>query len=236
MRTIRRLNRYPATARSIRWCSADCIRSIRTDYNDLREALEKLELNDASLQLRTGNFQCTRLWLPLRFSRVLHMEIIQERIEREFNIPLITTAPSVVFQVTLTNGEMMEIDNPSHYAGTAARLNHIEEPYVKATIIVPNDYVGAMMELCQGKRGEFINMEYLDANRVTLMYDIPLSEIVYDFFDQLKSSTKGYASFDYEFSGYKKSSWSRWTFFSTESRSMRYRLSFIATEPISADE
>jgi GTP-binding protein LepA len=132
------------------------------------------------------------------------MEIIQERIEREFNIPLITTAPSVVYRVTLTNGETVDIDNPSNYP-EVGRIENVEEPYVKAAIIVPNDFVGTIMELCQGKRGDFINMEYLDANRVTLTYDMPLSEIVYDFFDQLKSSTKGYASFDYELSGYKTS-------------------------------
>ena len=132
------------------------------------------------------------------------MEIIQERIEREFNIPLITTAPSVIYQVTLTNGEVINIDNPSNYPDVG-KIEFVEEPYVKAAIIVPNDYVGTIMELCQSKRGEFVNMEYLDTNRVTITYDIPLSEIVYDFFDQLKSGTKGYASFDYEVSGYRKS-------------------------------
>jgi GTP-binding protein LepA len=132
------------------------------------------------------------------------MEIIQERIEREFNIPLITTAPSVIYRITLTNGDVMDIDNPSNYP-EQQRIDFVEEPYVKASVIVPNDFVGTIMDLCQGKRGEFINMEYLDTNRVTLSYDIPLSEIVYDFFDMLKSRTKGYASFDYEISGYKNS-------------------------------
>jgi GTP-binding protein LepA len=132
------------------------------------------------------------------------MEIIQERIEREFNIPLITTAPSVIFKVGLTNGTEIDIHNPSHMP-EQGKIAYVEEPYVKASIIVPNDYVGPIMELCQNKRGEFLNMEYLDTTRVTLTYDMPLSEIVYDFFDQLKSGTKGYASFDYEFSGYKKS-------------------------------
>ncbi|MEO3947868.1 translation elongation factor 4 [Gorillibacterium sp. CAU 1737] len=175
-----------------------------TDYNDLRDALEKLELNDASLRYEPETSTALGFGFRCGFLGLLHMEIIQERIEREFNIPLITTAPSVIYKVTLTNGEVIEIDNPSNYP-EVGRIDHVEEPYVKAAIIVPNDFVGAIMELCQGKRGEFVNMEYLDTNRVTLTYEMPLSEIVYDFFDQLKSSTKGYASFDYEVSGYKTS-------------------------------
>ncbi|GIQ69716.1 elongation factor 4 [Xylanibacillus composti] len=175
-----------------------------SDYNDLREALEKLELNDASLRYEPETSSALGFGFRCGFLGLLHMEIIQERIEREFNIPLITTAPSVVYQVTRTDGEMIRIENPSHMP-EVGKIEYIEEPYVKASIMVPNDYVGAIMELCQGKRGEFINMEYLDANRVTLTYEMPLSEIVYDFFDQLKSGTKGYASFDYEFSGYKTS-------------------------------
>jgi len=174
------------------------------DYNDLREALEKLELNDASLRYEAESSTALGFGFRCGFLGLLHMEIIQERIEREFNIPLITTAPSVVYHVTQTDGQKIEIDNPSNYP-EIGKIDYVEEPYVKAAIIVPNDYVGAIMELCQNKRGEFINMEYLDTNRVTLTYDMPLSEIVYDFFDQLKSSTKGYASFDYELSGYKKS-------------------------------
>ncbi|WP_058301952.1 translation elongation factor 4 [Gorillibacterium timonense] len=175
-----------------------------TDYNDLRDALEKLELNDASLRFEPETSTALGFGFRCGFLGLLHMEIIQERIEREFNIPLITTAPSVIYKVTLTNGEVIEIDNPSNYP-EVGRIDHVEEPYVKAAIIVPNDFVGTIMELCQGKRGEFVNMEYLDTNRVTLTYEMPLSEIVYDFFDQLKSSTKGYASFDYEVSGYKTS-------------------------------
>lgn len=175
-----------------------------SDYNDLREALEKLELNDASLTYEPETSTALGFGFRCGFLGMLHMEIIQERIEREFNIPLITTAPSVIFKVTLTNGEMLNIDNPSNMPDPQ-KIDYIEEPYVKAKVIVPNDFVGAIMELCQGKRGEFINMEYLDTNRVTLTYDMPLGEIVYDFFDQLKSSTKGYASFDYELSGYKRS-------------------------------
>jgi GTP-binding protein LepA len=175
-----------------------------TDYNDLRDALDKLELNDASLRYEPETSTALGFGFRCGFLGLLHMEIVQERIEREFNIPLITTAPSVIYRITLTNGEVMDIDNPSNYPDQQ-RIDFVEEPYVKASIIVPNDYVGTIMDLCQGKRGEFINMEYLDTNRVTLSYDMPLSEIVYDFFDMLKSRTKGYASFDYVISGYKKS-------------------------------
>jgi len=175
-----------------------------SDYDDLREALEKLELNDASLRYEPETSTALGFGFRCGFLGLLHMEIVQERIEREFNIPLITTAPSVIYHVTLTSGEMLHIDNPANYP-EQAKIEYVEEPYVKAAIIVPNDYVGTVMELCQGKRGEFINMEYLDTTRVTLTYNMPLSEIVYDFFDQLKSSTRGYASFDYELSGYKSS-------------------------------
>ncbi|MCM3267247.1 translation elongation factor 4 [Paenibacillus elgii] len=175
-----------------------------SDYNDLREALEKLQLNDASLSFEPETSTALGFGFRCGFLGLLHMEIIQERIEREFNIPLITTAPSVVFRVTQTNGTVLNIENPSLFP-EPGKIDFVEEPYVKASVIVPNDYVGAIMELCQTKRGEYINMEYLDTTRVTLTYDIPLSEIVYDFFDQLKSSTKGYASFDYELSGYKRS-------------------------------
>jgi GTP-binding protein LepA len=175
-----------------------------TEYNDLRDALEKLVLNDASLKFEPESSTALGFGFRCGFLGLLHMEIIQERIEREFNIALITTAPSVVFKVTQTNGEVLTIDNPSNYP-EVGKIDFVEEPYVKAGIIVPKDYVGVVMELCQNKRGDFVNMEYLDANRVTLTYQMPLSEIVYDFFDQLKSSTRGYASFDYEMSGYKQS-------------------------------
>ncbi len=176
-----------------------------TDYNDLRDALEKLELNDASLRYEPESSQALGFGYRCGFLGMLHMEIIQERIEREFNISLITTAPSVIYRVTFTNGEVQEISNPADYPDSA-KIDFVEEPYVKASIIVPNDYVGAIMDLCQGKRGEFIDMQYLDTNRVTIQYNVPLAEIVYDFFDQLKSSTKGYASFDYELIGYRQSS------------------------------
>jgi GTP-binding protein LepA len=179
-----------------------------TEYDDLREALGKLELNDASLRYEPESSTALGFGFRCGFLGLLHMEIIQERIEREFNIPLITTAPSVIYRVTLTNGTTMDIDNPANYP-EQGKIEFVEEPYVNAKIIVPNDYVGVIMELCQGKRGDFINMEYLDVNRVTLTYDMPLSEIVYDFFDQLKSNTRGYASFDYELSGYKRSNLSK---------------------------
>jgi GTP-binding protein LepA len=175
-----------------------------TEYNDLREALGKLQLNDASLTFEPESSTALGFGFRCGFLGLLHMDVIQERIEREFNIPLITTAPSVIFKVTQTNGDVLTIDNPSLFPETG-KIDFVEEPYVTASIIVPNDYVGTIMELCQNKRGEFINMEYLDTTRVTLSYSIPLSEIVYDFFDQLKSSTKGYASFDYTVSGYKQS-------------------------------
>ncbi|MDR7909333.1 translation elongation factor 4 [Bacillus velezensis] len=173
-------------------------------YNDLREALEKLELNDSSLQYEAETSQALGFGFRCGFLGMLHMEIIQERIEREFKIDLITTAPSVIYDVYMTDGEKVVVDNPSNMPDPQ-KIERVEEPYVKATMMVPNDYVGAVMELCQGKRGNFIDMQYLDANRVSIVYDMPLAEIVYEFFDQLKSSTKGYASFDYELIGYKPS-------------------------------
>ncbi len=173
-------------------------------YNDLREALERLELNDSSLQYEAETSQALGFGFRCGFLGLLHMEIVQERIEREFNIDLITTAPSVIYQVQLTDGEEVIIDNPAMMPD-AQSITEVQEPYVKATIMAPNDYVGAIMELCQGKRGDFVDMQYMDESRVNIVYHIPLSEIVYDFFDQLKSSTKGYASFDYELIGYRAS-------------------------------
>ncbi|MGR3765094.1 translation elongation factor 4 [Rossellomorea sp. NS-SX7] len=173
-------------------------------YNDLREALEKLELNDSALQYEPETSQALGFGFRCGFLGLLHMEIIQERIEREFKIDLITTAPSVIYHVQLTDGEEVKVDNPSMMPDPQ-KVDFVEEPYVKATVMVPNDYVGAVMELCQGKRGNFIDMQYMDDTRVNIVYELPLAEIVYDFFDQLKSSTKGYASFDYELIGYKES-------------------------------
>ncbi|MED4453427.1 translation elongation factor 4 [Metabacillus fastidiosus] len=173
-------------------------------YNDLRDALEKLELNDSALEYEPETSQALGFGFRCGFLGLLHMEIIQERIEREFKIDLITTAPSVIYKIYMTDGEELSIDNPSNMPDPQ-KIDHIEEPYVKAVVMVPNDYVGAVMELCQKKRGIFIDMQYLDETRVSVNYELPLSEIVYDFFDQLKSNTKGYASFDYELIGYKPS-------------------------------
>ncbi|MEN2465032.1 translation elongation factor 4 [Ornithinibacillus sp. FSL M8-0202] len=173
-------------------------------YNDLREALERLELNDSALQYEAETSQALGFGFRCGFLGLLHMEIIQERIEREFKIDLITTAPSVIYEVEQTDGEVLTIDNPS-VMPDPQKIQEIREPYVKATIMVPNEYVGPVMEIAQKKRGQFIDMEYLDDIRVNVIYHIPLSEIVYDFFDQLKSNTKGYASFDYELLGYQAS-------------------------------
>ncbi|WP_424237251.1 translation elongation factor 4 [Bhargavaea ginsengi] len=173
-------------------------------YNDLREALEKLELNDSALTYEAETSQALGFGFRCGFLGLLHMEIIQERIEREFNIDLITTAPSVIYDVIMTDGDVLKVDNPS-LMPDPQKIEDVQEPYVKASIMVPNDYVGAVMELCQRKRGHFLTMDYLDSVRVNILYEIPLSEIVYDFFDQLKSHTKGYASFDYELIGYRTS-------------------------------
>ena len=173
-------------------------------YNDLRDALEKLELNDSALQYEPETSQALGFGFRCGFLGLLHMEIIQERIEREFNIDLITTAPSVIYDVHMTDGSSVKVDNPSMMPDPQ-KIDRVEEPYVKATIMVPNDYVGAVMELCQIKRGNFMTMDYIDTTRVSIIYEMPLSEIVYDFFDYLKSNTKGYASFDYELIGYKPS-------------------------------
>ncbi len=173
-------------------------------YNDLREALEKLQLNDAALQFEPESSQALGFGFRCGFLGLLHMDVIQERLEREFNLDMITTAPSVVYHVNLTDGSIVVVDNPAEFPDPV-RIENVEEPYVKAQIMVPNEYVGAVMELAQRKRGDFVTMDYLDEFRVNVIYDIPLSEIVYDFFDKLKSSTKGYASLDYEISGYRPS-------------------------------
>ncbi|SHK79234.1 translation elongation factor 4 [Desulforamulus aeronauticus] len=174
------------------------------DYEDLRDSLDKLKLNDASLIYEPETSDALGFGFRCGFLGLLHMEIIQERLEREYGINLITTAPSVVYRVTTTKGETLEIDNPSNLP-PVNNIEKIEEPFVKATVMVPKDFVGTVMELCQGKRGIYSNMEYMGVNRVMLTYDIPLSEIIYDFFDQLKSRTKGYASLDYEMNGYRES-------------------------------
>ncbi|HCW7318587.1 TPA: translation elongation factor 4 [Staphylococcus aureus] len=174
------------------------------NYNDLREALEKLQLNDASLEFEPESSQALGFGYRTGFLGMLHMEIIQERIEREFGIELIATAPSVIYQCILRDGSEVTVDNPAQMSDRD-KIDKIFEPYVRATMMVPNDYVGAVMELCQRKRGQFINMDYLDDIRVNIVYELPLAEVVFDFFDQLKSNTKGYASFDYEFIENKES-------------------------------
>ena len=173
-------------------------------YNDLRDALEKMQLSDSALTFEPETSQALGFGFRCGFLGLLHMDVIQERLEREFSLDLIATAPSVVYHAYLTDGTMENVDNPSMLPETQ-RVHHIEEPYVKATIMTPSDYVGPIMELCQSKRGDYIDMEYTDETRMTLIYEIPLAEIVYDFFDKLKSCSKGYASFDYEICGYKES-------------------------------
>ena len=173
-------------------------------YNDLREALEKLQLNDAALQFEPETSQALGFGFRCGFLGLLHMDVVQERLEREFNLELITTAPSVIYHVNLTDGTQIVVDNPSDFPDPS-KIQNVEEPFVKANIMVPNEYVGAVMELSQRKRGEFITMDYLDDYRVNVVYHIPLSEIVFDFFDKLKSSTKGYASLDYELADYRES-------------------------------
>lgn len=173
-------------------------------YEDLREALERLQLNDAALKFEAETSQALGFGFRCGFLGMLHMDVIQERLEREFNLELITTAPSVIYHINKTDGEQVTVSNPAEMPDPQ-EIESVEEPYVKATITVPNDYVGAVMEIAQRKRGDFITMEYLDDIRVNVMYYMPLSEIVYDFFDRLKSSTKGYASLDYQEAGYRVS-------------------------------
>lgn len=175
-----------------------------SQYDDLREALEKLELNDASLSYEPETSTALGFGFRAGFLGLLHMEIIQERIEREFNISLITTAPSVVYKIYQTDGSVLSIENPT-LMPPVQKIDYVEEPYIKASIMVPNEFVGNVMELCQSKRGIYIDIRYLDTNRVNIIYELPLAEVVYDFFNLLKSSTKGYASFDYELCGYKQS-------------------------------
>ncbi|RDF13924.1 elongation factor 4 [Levilactobacillus brevis] len=170
--------------------------------NDLREALEKLQLNDAALEFEPESSQALGFGFRCGFLGMLHMDVIQERLEREFNLDLITTAPSVTYHAYLTDGTMKEVENPAEMPEASA-IKRIEEPIVKATIMAPNDYVGAVMDLCQHRRGQFLTMEYLDDYRVNIIYNMPLSEIIFDFFDKLKSNTRGYASLDYEMNGYQ---------------------------------
>jgi len=173
-------------------------------YPDLRDALEKLRLNDASLSFDPESSVALGFGFRCGFLGLLHMEIIQERLEREYNLDLITTAPNVIYRVTKNDGTVLLVDNPLDYPNPD-EIQLAEEPYVKASLIAPQDYVGNIMDLCQQRRGEFKDMVYLDANRVELHYEMPLNEIIYDFFDALKSRTRGYGSLDYEFIGYRPS-------------------------------
>lgn len=173
-------------------------------YNDLRDALEKLQLNDSSLTFEAESSKALGFGFRLGFLGLLHMEVVQERLEREYNMSLIATAPSVVYKVTLTSGEVRYIDNPSMMPDNTL-IDFIEEPYVKASIMVPNEHIGAVMELSQGKRGIYQDMVYIDDNRNQLIYEIPLSEIIFEYFDKLKSVSRGYASLDYELIGYRRS-------------------------------
>lgn len=173
-------------------------------YDDLRDALEKLRLNDAALSFEPETSIALGFGFRCGFLGLLHMEIISERLEREFDMDLVTTAPSVIYRVNMMDGENLWIDNPSNLPNPAT-IDSMEEPFVRATIMAPTEFVGAIMELCQEKRGTYIEMKYLDAKRVQILYDLPLNEIIYDFFDKLKSRTRGYASFDYEVTGYRPS-------------------------------
>jgi len=174
-------------------------------YPDLRDALDKLQLNDAALSFEPETSVALGFGFRCGFLGLLHMEIIQERLEREYNLDIITTAPSVVYRITKTNGEVIHIDNPTNYPDPSL-ISQAEEPITNAHIYTPSEYVGNIMELCQDRRGVFKDMKYIDTDRVDIHYELPLNEIIYDFFDALKSRTRGYASFDYELSGYKKSS------------------------------
>ena len=174
------------------------------DYHELKESLEKLKLSDSSITFEPETSSALGFGFRCGFLGMLHMEIAQERLEREYDLSIVTTAPSVVYKVHKTDGEVVEIDNPANLPPAQVR-DYIEEPYVKASIITPNDFVGTLMDLCQSKRGIFINMHYIDKVRQELVYHIPLSEVITDFYDQLKSRTKGYASLDYEFVDYKRS-------------------------------
>ena len=175
-----------------------------SDYDNLKDALEKLQLNDAALVFEPETSVALGFGFRCGFLGLLHMDVVQERLEREYHLKLITTAPTVIYHVFKTDGTMVKVSNPSELP-PPTEIEHIEEPYVKATVIVPSDYVGAVMEISQDKRGEFKGMDYLDTNRVMITYHIPLNEIIFDYFDRLKSATRGYASLDYELADYKES-------------------------------
>ena len=172
-------------------------------YEDLHEALDKLQLNDASLQYEPETSQALGFGFRVGFLGLLHMDVVQERLEREYNLALIATAPSVIYHCYLSDGSMVEVDNPARMPD-ATRIDHIEEPFVRAEIMVPDAYIGGVMDLCQHKRGIYKSMDVIDEGRNTLIYELPLSEIIFDFFDRLKSCSRGYASLDYEIIGYRR--------------------------------
>ena len=173
-------------------------------YPDLRDALEKLQVNDASLQFEPETSLALGFGFRCGFLGLLHLEIIQERLEREFDLDLVTTAPSVIYKIHKTSGEVIDLTNPSNMPDPS-EIEYMEEPYVSAEIMVTSDYVGAIMKLCQERRGVYISMEYIEKTRALIKYDLPLNEIIYDFFDALKSRSRGYASFDYEMKDYERS-------------------------------
>ena len=172
-------------------------------YQDLHDALDKLQLNDASLQYEPETSQALGFGFRVGFLGLLHMDVVQERLEREYNLDLIATAPSVIYHCYLSDGSMVPVDNPARMPD-ASRIDHVEEPYVKAEIMVPDAYIGSVMELCQNKRGIYKGMDVIDTGRNNVIYELPLSEIIFDFFDRLKSCSKGYASLDYELIGYRE--------------------------------
>jgi len=182
----------------------ECIQLIGSEYETLKEALEKLKLNDAALNYEPESSAALGFGFRCGFLGLLHMEIIMERLDREFDLGLITTAPSVIYKIHKTNGEIIELYNPVELP-PMAEIRMIEEPIMNAKIMIPKEFVGNVMKVCQERRGTYIDMKYLDENRVILEYDLPLNEIIYDFFDCIKSKTKGYASIDYEFKEYRKS-------------------------------
>ena len=204
MQKIQQRNHYQDIKKQTQWYIAGVYPLDGGDYENLKVALEKLKLNDAALNYEPETSVALGFGFRCGFLGLLHLEIVQERLEREFDLNLITTAPSVIYKVYKKDGTMIELYNPVDLPPTQD-IEYIEEPVVKAEIMLPKDYVGNVMELCQNRRGIYIDMKYLDSSRVTLEYELPLNEIIYDFFDTLKSKTKGYASIDYELSEYRKS-------------------------------
>ena len=204
MQKIQQRNHYQDIKKQTQWYIAGVYPLDGGDYENLKVALEKLKLNDAALNYEPETSVALGFGFRCGFLGLLHLEIVQERLEREFDLNLITTAPSVIYKVYKKDGIMIELYNPVDLPPTQD-IEYIEEPVVKAEIMLPKDYVGNVMELCQNRRGIYIDMKYLDSSRVTLEYELPLNEIIYDFFDTLKSKTKGYASIDYELSEYRKS-------------------------------